>query len=365
MIDNKSIQKDWIEGISKKKKADKVLIEKVIRALLLLEGLSNSGLDFVFKGGTALMLLLGTTKRLSIDIDIIVPDKSVSLSDYLDKFIMAKGFTRYEKQERTVQSDIKKEHYKLFFVSALDGKESHILLDVLKEDIHYKKLVKTSISSSFFQETGTPVMVTTPDFNNILGDKLTAFAPTTTGIPYMKKDKEMGMEIIKQMYDVGCLFDKIDNISMVKEVFNAFAAIELKYRGNTHTIPDVLDDTFHTALAICFRKDIQNVDTNFAVLSKGISSIKSYIFSDSFHLDKAVTYAAKAAYLATLIKYSKEEVVRFDPKVNMKDWEIKQFNPKHPLNELNRLNRLKKSNPEAFHYWHQIYMIILEHEEDE
>ena len=254
MIDIKSIEKDWVEGISKRKKADKILIEKVIRALMLLEGLSNSGLDFVFKRGTALMLLLGTTKRLSIDIDIIVPNRSVDLTDYLDKFITEKGFARYEKQERKVQSDIEKEHYKLFFISALNGKESHILLDVLKEGIYYKTLVKTPVSSSFLKETGPPIMVTTPDFNNILGDKLTAFAPTTTGIPYIKKDKEMGMEIIKQMYDVGCLFDEIDNVSMVKDVFNAFATVELKYRGNTHTISDVLDDTFYTALAICFRK---------------------------------------------------------------------------------------------------------------
>lgn len=205
-------------------------------------------------------------------------------------------------------------------------------------------------------------MVTTPDFDNILGDKLTAFAPTTTGIPYIKKDKEMGMEIIKQMYDVGCLFDEIDNVSMVKDVFNAFATVELKYRENTHTISDVLDDTFYTALAICFRKDIQN--TNFAVLNNGITSIKSYIFSDSFHLDKAVTYVVKAAYLTILIKYSKEEIIRFNPKVNLKDLEIKQFNPAHPLNELNKLNKLKKSNPEAFHYWYQIYKIIQENEEN-
>lgn len=292
-----------------------------------------------------------------------MPDKTVDLTDYLDKFITKKRFTRYEKQERKVRSDIEKEHYKLFFISALNEKESHILLDVLKEDIHYKTLVQTPISSSFFQETGTPIMVTTPDFNNILGDKLTAFAPTTTGIPYIKKDKEMGMEIIKQMYDVGCLFDKIDDINMVKEVFNAFAGIELKYRKNTHTISDVLDDTFYTALAICLRKNIQNTNTNFAILNNGITSIKSYIFSDSFHLDKAVTYASKVAYMAILIKYSKEEIVRFEPKVNMKNLEIKQFNPDHPLNELNKLNKLKKSNPEAFHYWYQIYMIIKEHTE--
>lgn len=164
MIDLKRTEKYWIEGVSKRKKADKILIEKVIRALLLLEGLSNSGLEFVFKGGTALMLLLGTTKRLSIDIDIIVPDKSANLTDYLDKFITEKGFTRYEKQERTVQSDIEKEHFKLFFISALNGKESHILLDVLKEGIHYKTLVETPINSSFLMVNGSSVMVTTPDF---------------------------------------------------------------------------------------------------------------------------------------------------------------------------------------------------------
>ncbi|MFC3414103.1 nucleotidyl transferase AbiEii/AbiGii toxin family protein [Algoriphagus hitonicola] len=54
------------------RKADKILVEKVIRALLLLEGLATQKLDFVFKGGTALMLILESSKRLSIDVDIIV-----------------------------------------------------------------------------------------------------------------------------------------------------------------------------------------------------------------------------------------------------------------------------------------------------
>lgn len=49
----------------------------------------------------------------------------------------------------------------------------------------------------------------------------------------------------------------------------------------------------------------------------------------------------------------------------MKDFEIKQFNPEHPLNQLNKLNKLKKSNPEAFHYWYQTYMIIKGHAENE
>jgi len=70
MISKKSITSKWLEEVSSKNRnADKILVEKVIRALLLLEGLVKSDVKFVFKGGTALMLLVKSTKRLSFDID--------------------------------------------------------------------------------------------------------------------------------------------------------------------------------------------------------------------------------------------------------------------------------------------------------
>ncbi len=51
MIDKKTLEIDWINEVSaKNRKADKILIEKVIRVLFLLEGLARIGLDFVFKG---------------------------------------------------------------------------------------------------------------------------------------------------------------------------------------------------------------------------------------------------------------------------------------------------------------------------
>lgn len=74
MIDTDNITLDWINKASKEhRNADKILVEKVIRALSLLEGLVKQKLSFVFKGGTALMLHLNSSKRLSIDIDIILP----------------------------------------------------------------------------------------------------------------------------------------------------------------------------------------------------------------------------------------------------------------------------------------------------
>ena len=58
MISKDTLNIGWIKQVSNEnRKADKILIEKVIRALLLLDGLAESELPFIFKGGTAVMLL--------------------------------------------------------------------------------------------------------------------------------------------------------------------------------------------------------------------------------------------------------------------------------------------------------------------
>ncbi len=291
------------------------------------------------------MLLVGAAQRLSIDIDIIVPDKEKNLDGILDKICADKGFVRYEKQERPTTNKILKEHYSFIFTSALNHKESSVILDVLKEDIHYSNIVPTPLNSDFIEQTDTIVNVPIPDFNNILGDKLTAFAPNTTGIPYYRKDKDMGMEIIKQLYDIGCLFDTIDDLNVVAGVFKSFAATEIAYRNNSYTEIEVLDDVMNTALSICLRKNVGQSDFN--ILQRGITRIQSFIFAHTFHLEKAITCAAKAAYIATLIKNKQLEINRFSPVIDMSGWSIEA-----PMDT--KLNKLKKNNPEAFYYLWQV-----------
>jgi predicted nucleotidyltransferase component of viral defense system len=48
--------------------------------------LKNEGLNFIFKGGTSLILLLSSARRFSIDIDIIV-EKDVDIQRVLDRII--------------------------------------------------------------------------------------------------------------------------------------------------------------------------------------------------------------------------------------------------------------------------------------
>jgi predicted nucleotidyltransferase component of viral defense system len=345
MIAQKSTTKEWIEVVAKSNKADKILVEKVIWALLLLEGLTESGLNYIFKGGTALMLLFNSSKRLSIDIDIIVPEKTKNLTEILKKICIAKRFTGFEKQERIAEININKEHYKLMFVSAFNNQKSDILLDVLKENIHYQNIIELPIDSAFISQENEPVIVHLPDFNNILGDKLTAFAPNTIGIPYYKGNKEMGMDIIKQMYDIGCLCDKVDSAEIISTVFSSFAKTELLYRKCESSIENVLDDIVETALSVCLRKSQGNAD--FGILSRGIIQVKPFIFSESFHLEKAINYAAKVAYIASVIKYNIKHFSRFNQIVNMKNWIITE-----PMDT--KLNKIKKTDIEAFFYLYQM-----------
>lgn len=101
MISRDSLHIDWITKVSTvNRKADKILVEKVIRALMLLEGLVKQDLDFVFKGGTALMLILDSSKRLSIDIDIILEKEPKDFDVTFKALLKEQGFTRFELQER-------------------------------------------------------------------------------------------------------------------------------------------------------------------------------------------------------------------------------------------------------------------------
>ena len=355
MIDNKTLNIEWINEVSaKNRNVDKILVEKVIRALYLVEGLSKADLDFVFKGGTALMLLMDSSKRLSIDIDIILHDDSVNLEEIFEKIIQQQSFTKFELHERNAKSIIEKSHYKFYYkpIYKTHSEEEYILLDILFEKPNYQSIIELPIKSKFLITNEKELVVQVPSPEDILGDKLTAFAPNTTGIPYFKSDHSMSMEIMKQLYDIGNLVDISKNLKVVIETFKIFSETELSYRkkGDLNH-EDVIEDIFQTSLCIVSRGADGKGD--FGELQAGIQRVSRFIFSESFHIDKAITMASKAAYIAISIRYNIDKLEIFNDPLQMKEWSIND--PIWP-----RLNRLKKSNPEAFFYWYKIHEIIQE-----
>ena len=346
--DSRTIQ--WMMQVAVENKfSDIALIEKSIRAFSLLESLVLSGCPFVFKGGTALMLHMDSAKRLSIDIDIICPP-GTNIEEFVQKYAQEYGFGDVRLVERVTAHIIPKTHAKFFYqVTYVTNTETEcILLDVLFEDIHYHDIEQLPIQSRFLKLEGEPVMVKVPGKADMLGDKLTAFAPNTTGIPYFKGKKDCSMEIIKQLFDIASLFDVTNDLTVVTETFQKFASVELQYRNlDPENIAQVLDDIFQTSLCICLKGQIEP-DT-FTLLQTGTKRIQSFIHSEKYNIDSAITNASKAAYLSVLITNGITTTVHFDTQniELLRDAVITE-----PLNT--KLNKLKKSNIEAFCYWYEI-----------
>lgn len=226
MISKHSRSQEWIMRVRETAFGkDPILIEKMIMALTLLENLRNSGLDFVFKGGTSLILLFKMSRRFSIDIDILLSDDQ-NLESRFQKVVEQGVFHRYEENRRV--GELPKAHYKFFFHSVIQNKESQILLDILFEQNPYPQPQVLPIETPLLALEGEPVQVVCPVAECLLGDKLTAFAPRTTGIQY-GLGKEL--EIAKQLFDIGLLFDIAEELPLVSATFESITEQELIYRG--------------------------------------------------------------------------------------------------------------------------------------
>jgi hypothetical protein len=195
-------------------------------------------------------------------------------------------------------------------------------------------------------------MVTVPTVDSITGDKLTAFAPNTVGIPYMKGKQSFAMEICKQLFDLNRLFDNIENIEVVAESFNRFAKHEIEYRKTEHpdlTVEQVLKDTIDTCSIIAKRgRGDETEKTNYARLQKGIVAFGTgFLMSGNFRIDDAVVASAKVAYLA-----SKLLVTDLTPIEYYQSEDIKPYNIENPdWNYVNPLKRLPDKS--AFYYWYK------------
>jgi len=275
---------------------DPALIERTIFALGLLEALARTGFPFIFKGGTALMLFMDSLRRLSTDIDIVV-SPGIEVDDYLKTAATIWPFFEMREHMRNVVGGIYKRHFKFSFTSPLTSRTYTILLDILFEENPYSTTIERSIESELLVVSEPIVKIRMPNANCIIADKLTVFAPNTTGIPY-NVDKEL--EIIKQLYDIAALLDYVDDLAEIKINYYDIAMTELKYRGMVDKTPDdALRDTINTAACVAARGLLRHDE--YVLLKKGINSISNHIFSESFNGEVAVQRACMVMYIAAAI----------------------------------------------------------------
>jgi len=349
MIKTNSYNSEWITKLrSKKRKIDPILCEKMIRALGLLEQLVINNLQFVFKGGTSLILLVDKPQRFSIDIDINTEESKEKLLNVLKAICSNELFKRFDENKRTDRG-VPKAHFKFYYDSVIDGRENYILLDVLFDKHSYPKLVETPIKSFWIDTDNDIIKVNTPSIDSILGDKLTVFAPNTTGIKY-----EIGksMEIMKQLFDIGRLFDHFENIEVVVASFSEIAKKELEYRKSTKTIDDVLQDIIKTSLIVSrFPGGTRSDSPELLELIDGLKRFKGFPIDFAFRADDAILAAAKAAFLA--VKILNNDFTKFEKFSDKIKYDEPDFTDKHK-----HLNKLMKRKIEAHFYWCKVFDLL-------
>lgn len=342
MINKKSYTIEWITNLRERlgKRIDPKLIEKVIYAITFLEQLQLNGLEFVFKGGTALLLTTEIPKRVSIDIDIITLEEGNKIRSILEKISGLDIFIRWEEDNhRKLSPGIPIGHFKMFYKSVVDGHEEPILLDSLYAPIPYPQTREYPIKHNWIANSGEDTLIVIPTFEAILGDKLSAFAPKTTGILY---SKNRPVEIIKQLYDIAYLFDKITDLNIVRNSYSKVVQEEIGYRKLNVNTAEVLKDTRKA----CYTLAERNLKSEeFKHLQLGIKNFANFTF-ERFAIEEAIRAAAKVAYLTALLGNENNlKIERFKNPLEIREWLIEDL-------EFNKLNKLKKTNAEAFFYWY-------------
>ena len=349
MIEPHCHTRDWI--LTQRKAlaaADAEILERAIYALTLLDALSRTELDFVFKGGTSLLLHLPTPRRLSIDIDIVCDTDKETLERVLNSLLKETPFKRWEEQDRGADRLPKRVHYKLFFDSPiLNSEERPVLLDVVTGPNRVADLVEKPILASFI-ETSENAVVTTPSVNALLGDKMTAFAPNTIGVPL---NDRYSLQVIKQLFDIGQLYDAVTDPSIVKQTNRASFDGECSYRDDPPEYGSYLEDIVDTCHQLCsleLRGFVENEATQ--LLRRGIKQMPNHLIDSRFRMPEAKAAAGKAALLASMM-----EGDSLPPSLPLFDASrIRELRDKSLPKDFRILEKLKQVGPESYFYWSQI-----------
>lgn len=349
IIQENSFKKARILQKSKELKYDPILIEKVVYVFELLAALIDSGLNFIFKGGTSLLLLLPEQfKRLSIDLDIVVPQKISDFADLFNEILNETPFIRWEEDIRDEEENTPLKHFKFYYRSSINDREEPLLLDIFHlKNLPYTEIIKRRIDSSLFAvRKKTEVKVLSPE--NLFADKLTAFAPNTIGIRY---EQDKSTEIIKQLFDLGVLFWHIKRVEKIKIAYENMAKIESDFRNIKKPISSFLEDSFDAAFLISqldFKGGVSNKKTE--ELKNGIKRFRSFVSEGKYNLLNAKEDASKVAFVSFVLK-TNLNINLENIQGTLKNFDKANINDLILKDRFKILNKFKNLSPPSFYLW--------------
>jgi hypothetical protein len=259
-------------------------------------------------------------------------------------------------ESRSYKQGIPKAHYQLYFDSPYNT-NTYILLDILFDENPYPVTNPRTIDLNWIkvEQPLTPIQL--PSIEAITGDKLTAFAPKTIGIQYSfltEKGIDKSTEIIKQLFDIGQLFDKIEHFEDVASAFRRIEAKERTYRNSmsNKTIDTVFEDILDTCFMIAKYED-RDKSPEMEEIRKGVNSFRGWTLAH-FRKEQVQEAVGKVAYLILKIKNKDTDNPSvFHESLNKSDYLIPNDS------KYNYLNKKLKNIPNgALFYWCQVVKIL-------
>jgi hypothetical protein len=296
LLKDKGFLKTWIETRTDNE-IKNITLERQIFAFYLLEKLVESKVEFIFKGGSALILILEKTQRFSTDIDILIAKPRMEkLEELFASFVNQDAI--FSKYERVIRADSKfpKVHYMFFFQSIFknDDQGSYILLDAVFEDNPYQNLELREIRNSVLPSIEPYIQVNLPSITDIMIDKLTAFAPHTIGVKFERiladgSPQDHSREVIKQWFDVNELYQKCTVFNDLDTRYLKLSDFEMKQRDLQIDYKECLMDTYR--VVICFLSRGKTDPSIYEKLKKGVRRLFSFVnvdLSESYLISASV-----------------------------------------------------------------------------
>lgn len=364
MFSTEVFQKAWIDQQRRTLgNCDPGILEKTVYALTLLGHLVESRMPFLFKGGTSLLLHLNPIRRLSRDIDIVCGLPPEEVDAVLAEIAQKEPFIRYQEDVRGHRGMPRRRHFRFIYGSALGKQEeTEVLLDVVEEEREVHAIVEKPIRASFLVAE-REVLARVPTIESLLGDKLTAFAPHTSGVPLYHPDGTVRdvQQVAKQLFDVGVLFDAATNFDTIASSYDLVVEIERTYRDPNPSREDCLRDTWKACIGLLAqRPDIVAAYPDGAHINSGLQRMMGHVTTPAYisGFEAKRTLAAKCALLVAHLLVQE----RFDfindrwtrSATQLSEVNGASFNG----TTFTWLNGMKAVNPEAYFYLHRAVTLL-------
>ncbi len=273
--------------------ASSVLAEQAVHCLELVAELVETGLNFQFKGGNSLLLVLGEPQRFSIDVDIASDQSREEIENVLNKLISQFGvFTRWERRQHKTKPWIPLSSYYLYYNSLFDpSPDVNIMLDVQMRRSAYRTEFREVICGTLYKSS-TKCELPLP--SSIISDKLLTLGPSTLGIP-VGRGKEA--QRLKHVYDVSRLLGTEPDVDMMRESFASCLKQENELQGTSHEVKAIVKDTLSFLWSTAAHENKPEL-TGAPVLDeniKGLEPFSKHLFESGYSWQNLQRDMARAA----------------------------------------------------------------------